>query len=253
MNVPILIVGESGSGKTTMLRTLDPATTMILNTEQKPLPFKNLKHFKNRQVKSYKEFESMIRAIEAGKASNIKTLILDSITSLAEMIDSYCENMFTNYEKWKQYNLMVVKTIKRLKVLDIQVIVIGIPENKEESFGDIKQYLRIRGKELKYGFIEKEFMIVLFTKQMYDEDGEMEDVKMFHRPNKFNTAKAPEGMFPKEISNDAKDIISKIGEYYAEEVKPQRKKRVIKRNAEANVPKPEGSLPNKRENTAIRK
>lgn len=35
-----LIVAESGSGKSTSIRTLDPATTFIINVANKPLPFK---------------------------------------------------------------------------------------------------------------------------------------------------------------------------------------------------------------------
>jgi len=39
----IAIVGNSGSGKSSSIRTLDPASTFIINVAGKPLPFKGWK------------------------------------------------------------------------------------------------------------------------------------------------------------------------------------------------------------------
>ena len=35
------LVGKSGTGKSTSLRNLNPDETLIINTDQKALPFKN--------------------------------------------------------------------------------------------------------------------------------------------------------------------------------------------------------------------
>jgi hypothetical protein len=43
MNNTILIIGQSGSGKSTAIRTLDPATTFVINVLDKPLPFRDFK------------------------------------------------------------------------------------------------------------------------------------------------------------------------------------------------------------------
>lgn len=40
MSTAVLILGESGTGKSTSLRNLDPAKTLLIQSIQKPLPFK---------------------------------------------------------------------------------------------------------------------------------------------------------------------------------------------------------------------
>lgn len=40
MSIPTLILGQPGTGKTTSLRNMDPATTLLIQTVKKPLPFR---------------------------------------------------------------------------------------------------------------------------------------------------------------------------------------------------------------------
>jgi hypothetical protein len=125
--------------------------------------------------------------------------------------------MFSGFEQWKQYNAIIGEVIRILKTLKQQVFVLGIPENKDVEFGEVRKYLKVKGKELKFGFVEKEFTIVLFTRPIYDEDaGEMEDVLFQYRPNKKNTAKSPIGMFEGQIKNDALEVAKQIRKYYEE-------------------------------------
>jgi hypothetical protein len=43
---PVLILGYSGSGKSSAIRTLDPNETFLISITNKPLPFKENKHYK---------------------------------------------------------------------------------------------------------------------------------------------------------------------------------------------------------------
>ncbi len=215
-SVPVLLVGESGSGKSTAIRTLPPAETVILNTELKALPMKNHDQFKVVDINSYKILDAALRYYASPEGAVFNYVVLDSFTSMTEIIDRYTNAIYKGFDVWKNYNLLIYDVINRLKLLPQQVFVLGIPENKDESFGEVKKYLRVKGKELKFGQIEKEFAIVLFTAPIYGEmSGEMEDVELIFRPNRNNTAKAPVDLFERKPKNDAKFISDRINEYYA--------------------------------------
>lgn len=212
MNVPVLIAGASGSGKSSTFRNLDPETTVIVNTERKPLPFKSFAKFKNINVSSYKEFSKLM--IELKKDEKYKVVVIDSLTSLTEIVQRYTDTVFSGFEQWKQYNELIQNALWSIKDLPQQVFVTGIPEYMETSPGELKGYIRVKGKELKYGGSEKEFAIVLWTKMIENEDGEIEEYTLKYKPNKHDTAKAPSDMFEGTLPNDAKIIMEKIHEYY---------------------------------------
>lgn len=217
-SVPVLIVGESGTGKSTSLRTLPPEETVILNTEIKAMPFRNHNDFKVVDINTYKVLDGALRYYASDKGEKFKYLVLDSFTSMSEIVDKYVAAMYSGYEQYKNYNLLIYDVINRIKQLKQQVFVLGIPEQKDEGFNEIKKYLRIEGKKMKYGGIEKEFAIVLYTHPIFDDDtGEMQDVELIYRPNRKNTAKAPEGLFIDRPKNNALFISDRINEFYASE------------------------------------
>ena len=110
-----------------------------------------------------------------------------------------------------------------MKKLPQQVFIVALPEQKSEAFGETKAYARIKGKELKYGYLEKELAIVLFTQPVYAEEddeandieeGEMLNVFLQSKANKKNSAKAPKGLFEKGLKNDAQVIADSIKKFY---------------------------------------
>jgi len=212
VNVPVLVCGESGSGKSSTFRNLDPETTLFVNTENKPMPFRTFSKFKNVNVTKYKEFSQLMRELK--KDTKYKTVVIDSFTSLTEIVGRYTDTVFTGFEQWKQYNQLLQDALWDIKELPQQVFMTGIPEYAETLPGSTKGYIRVKGKELKYGGAEKEFAIVLWTKLIEGEDGEIVDYQLQYKPSKHNSAKAPHEMFEGEVPNDAKFIIEKIHEYY---------------------------------------
>jgi hypothetical protein len=220
----VVIIGDSGTGKSSLLETLPPERTVIINTENKPLPMRNFEQFKNFYITDWKALSNILDKL-ASDEKDEKTgltmkekydyVIMDSFTSTVEIVNRYCDKVYNGYEVWAKYNDMITDVIIKMKKLDMQCFVIALPEQKAEQFGETKSYARIKGKELKYGFLEKEVAIVMFTVPDYDQDtGEMKDVFMEYVPNKRNSAKAPRGMFIEKPKNDALFIANKIKEYY---------------------------------------
>ena len=231
ITAPVLFVGDSGEGKSTAIETLPFETTLVINTEDKPLPFEEYASFKVVRATTYKklmatlqqlaEVDTMIKnedgteTIKKGAGSKYDYVVVDSFTAIAEFIERYVTHMFNGFEQWKQYNLILSEIVNKLKALPQQVFMIALPEQKDMSFGETKSYVRVKGKELKYGWVESQFAIVLYTNPIYDEEsGEMTDVEMMFRPNKRNTAKAPQGLFTNRPKNDMLFIDKRIQDFY---------------------------------------
>jgi len=212
MNPFVVIVGDSGSGKSSTFRNLPPEKTVVINTEAKPLPFRSFTRFKNINARKYKDFRKVLKQLKEDK--KYEYVILDSFTSLTEIVGKYTDSVYSGFEQWKQYNELITEAIWDLKDLPHKVFVTAIPEYQETQFGESKGYARVKGKELKYGYLEKESSIVLWTKLVENEDGVIDKYLLEYQPNNKNTAKAPDGMFDGELPNDAVIVMQKIEEYY---------------------------------------
>ena len=231
LTAPVLFVGDSGEGKSTAIEHLPQDRTLVINTEDKPLPFEEYASFKVVRATTYKklmatlqqlaEIDSVVKGVDGvetikkGAGSKYDYVVIDSFTAIAEFIERYVTHMFNGFEQWKQYNLILSEIVNKLKALPQQVFMIALPEQKDMSFGETKSYVRVKGKELKFGWVESQFAIVLYTNPIYDEEsGEMTDVEMMFRPNKRNTAKAPQGLFTNRPKNDMLFIDKRIQDFY---------------------------------------
>lgn len=232
LTAPVLFVGDSGEGKSTAIEHLPQDRTLVINTEDKPLPFEEYASFKVVRATTYKklmatlqqlaEVDTVVKGadgvetIKKGAGSKYDYVVIDSFTAIAEFIERYVTHMYNGFEQWKQYNLILSEIVNKVKALPQQPFMIALPEQKDMSFGETKSYVRVKGKELKYGWVESQFAIVLYTNPIYDEEsGEMVDVEMMFRPNKKNTAKAPQGLFATRPKNDMLFIDKRIQEFYA--------------------------------------
>ena len=231
LTAPVLFVGDSGEGKSTAIEHLPQERTLVINTEDKPLPFEEYASFKVVRATTYKklmatlqqlaEIDSVVKGadgvetIKKGAGSKYDYVVIDSFTAIAEFIERYVTHMYNGFEQWKQYNLILSEIVNKVKALPQQPFMIALPEQKDMSFGETKSYVRVKGKELKYGWVESQFAIVLYTNPIYDEEsGEMTDVEMMFRPNKRNTAKAPQGLFTNRPKNDMLFIDKRIQDFY---------------------------------------
>ncbi len=84
--VKILVYGRGGIGKTTLMSTLDPASTLILSAESGLLSLaqKNIDYI---QIEKMQDFYDAYQFItEAPEAKKYKTIGIDSVTEIAEVL-----------------------------------------------------------------------------------------------------------------------------------------------------------------------
>ncbi len=217
INVPMLLIGPSGSGKSSSLRNLPPEKTVILNTERRPLPFRKFMKFKNININKYKDLKAKLKLLAGEEGQKYDYVVIDSMTSLLEIINKYSETVYSGYNIWSEYNSMVYDILQEIKELPQQVIVTGIPEYLEIEAGEQKAFLKTKGKEWKYS-LEKEFSIVLHTHLVDNDEGDITAYQFDTRPSKHTSAKTPDGMLPdRYIENDILIVDAAKNEYYSDE------------------------------------
>lgn len=231
-NVPILIVGGSGTGKSTSAESLPRGKTLIINIEDKKLPTNEADAFTTKYVRSYKQIIALLNALsnpeklpadKQAEYMQYEYVFFDSFTALTEVVEKYCSISFSGYTQWQKYNELLQDIIHKIKQIPQSIIVTAIPEQKEVGFSEIKEYAKVKGKELKYGYLESQFTIVLYTNPVYAEEddpakdieaGDMIECYLRYRPSKVNTAKSPPGMFQGKIPNSAKAVFEAVDKYY---------------------------------------
>ena len=210
MKPNIIIAGPSGSGKSSSMRNLQPKRTAVLNTERKQLPFKNANEFMNVPIKSVSEFHSALdKAMESDK---IKTIVIESFTSLIEIIFREADIRYKGFDVWSYYNKGIDKILDKSKNSDKHVIFTAIDGVYDGDNGVEERYVAVDGNRWKKR-VEKEFVIALFTDVHKGDEG----VKYRFRTNTTgrDSAKSPMGMFEDlHIDNCLKEVISKCEEYY---------------------------------------
>jgi len=213
----MLVIGPSGSGKSSSLRNLPPEKTVVLNTERRPLPFRKFMKFNNININKYKTLKEKLKSLKGEKGEKFDYVVIDSMTSLLEIINKYAETVYSGYNIWSEYNSMVYDILQELKELPQQVIATGIPEYLELEPGENKAFLKTKGKEWRYS-LEKEFSIVLHTHLVDDDEGNITAFQFDTKPSKFTSAKTPDGMIEdRYIDNDILEVDKAKNEYYSDE------------------------------------
>ena len=210
MKPNIIIVGPSGSGKSTSISSLNPKTTAVLNTERKQLPFKNAKEFMNVPIKSVSEFHSALdKAMESDK---IKTIVIESFTSLIEIIFREADIRYKGFDVWSYYNKEIDKILDKSKNSDKYVVFTAIDGGYDGDNGVEERYVAVDGNRWKKR-VEKEFVIALFTDVRATDEG----VTYRFRTNTTgrDSAKSPMGMFEDlHIPNNLGKVVEACEEYY---------------------------------------
>ena len=211
----VAIVGRSGTGKTSSLEQLPEDKTLILNVENKRLPFKT--KFKHEyRIKDYRKLigdnnDGML--VSGIKSDKFEYIVIDSFTTWAEMVLDFAKKYETGYDIYNRYNDEVSKLMNVIKFQESKIIfVLGIPENVEGMDGLIEKRLKVAGKQWE-GSIEKEFPIVFYTSTRKDE----EKMNYFFetQTDGVTSAKSPRGMFDNElIPNDLNQVANTIKGYY---------------------------------------
>jgi hypothetical protein len=166
----------------------------------------------NVPVKSVSEFHSALdKAMESDK---IKTIVIESFTSLIEIIYREAEIRYKGFDIWGYYNKEIGRILDKSKNSDKYVVFTAIDGVYDGDNGVEERFVAIDGNRWKKR-VEKEFVICLFTDTKATDEG----VQYRFRTNTTgrDSAKSPMGMFiDLHIDNDLKRVINACKSYYSE-------------------------------------
>ena len=222
MKPNIFVVGPSGTGKSSSLRNLNPETTIVLNTEQKALPFRGAGKFKlNVPIPDMNSFHvAFDKAIASTKAN---VIIIESFTSLVEHLYRYSNSMYSGFDVWNNYKEEVGAILNKSKGTDKYVIFTGIDETIDGPNGVDQRIISVEGKAWK-GKVEKEFVILLFSNVSAKDGGGITHEFITNRIEGFEKypCKSPMEMLPPKMPNDLAEVIKYAEAYENGEEVPQK-------------------------------
>lgn len=224
----ILIVGDSGSGKSTGIKDLDPASTYVFNTANKPLPFKGWKSKYSKENKNLAslsdmldergervDFAKMRKFLDAiNNKESVKTLIIDDFQYIFAY-EYFARANEKGYDKFTQLAKAMsdISTYPIKMRDDLTVIFLTHSEEFYDSDGAKRIKAKTIGKMIDNVLtLEGLFSVVLFSKVLKTKDGI--DYVFETRNNGDNTCKSPMGMFEEEyIPNNLASVIEALIEY----------------------------------------
>ena len=219
----VFLVGKSGMGKSTSLRNLNPDETVIINTDQKALPFKqfNLKY--NEEKRNYRKTSdvTIVAATlkKVNELSNVKTIIIDTWSRI--MTDAIMSQKFRSekgFEKWgkfaaSQYDL--INFINDSMREDIIVYLLAHPETHYDESGFATERIGVQGKMLER-FVPESFSTIVLYSEVIKTPGQTNRHIFRTISSGSDTCKTPLEMFEEEaIDNDLVDVNKTIREYYS--------------------------------------
>lgn len=219
----IFIVGKSGMGKSTSARNLDPAKTIIINSDQKDLPFPKFKSKYNKENGNYiktSDVETIIQTLKSVQTNeNVNTVIIDTWSRI--MTDAVMSKSFRSASNgmkawsdmaYKQY--MLINIINEKLRDNLNVYLFCHPDTIFDESGFPKMQIAVQGQQLKKMQPESFSSIVLYA-EASKNPGEPMTYSFRTVTNGEDTCKTPMGMFKDElIGNDLVEINQAINEYY---------------------------------------
>jgi ABC-type dipeptide/oligopeptide/nickel transport system ATPase subunit len=219
----VFLVGRSGMGKSTSLRNLNPEETVIINTDQKALPFKqfNLKY--NEEKRNYRKTSDVNVVLATLKKvndlPNVKTIIIDTWSRI--MTDAIMNPGFRaekGFDKWTkmaaaQYDL--INFINDSVREDIIVYLFAHPETHYDESGFASERIGVQGKMLER-FVPESFSTIVLYAEIIKTPGQPNQHVFRTVSSGSDTCKTPLEMFEESaIPNDLLEVNNAIREYYS--------------------------------------
>jgi hypothetical protein len=219
----IYLVGKSGMGKSTSLRNLNPDETVIINTDQKALPFKDFSAKYSEEKRNYRKTSDINIVIstlqKVNTLPNVKTVIIDTWSRI--MTDTVMSQSFRaekGFDKWSkmaaaQYDL--INTVNDVMRDDIIVYLIAHPETHYDDSGFSSERIGVQGKMLER-FVPESFSTIVLYSEIVKTPGQP-NRHVFRTVSSGNdTCKTPLEMFEEDlIDNDLVNVNNTIREYYS--------------------------------------
>jgi hypothetical protein len=219
----VFLVGKSGMGKSTSLRNLNPDETVIINTDQKALPFKNFSAKYSEEKRNYRKTSDINIVIstlqKVNTLPNVKTVVIDTWSRI--MTDTVMSQSFRaekGFDKWSkmaaaQYDL--INTVNDVMRDDIIVYLIAHPETHYDDSGFSSERIGVQGKMLER-FVPESFSTIVLYSEIVKTPGQP-NRHVFRTVSSGNdTCKTPLEMFEEDlIDNDLVNVNNTIREYYS--------------------------------------
>jgi hypothetical protein len=221
MALLVFAVGESGTGKSTSLRNLNPEETLIINTDNKALPFRKFREMYNEEKGNYLQTSDTTKVLdklkEAHKNPKIKTIIVDTWSRI--MTDSVMNPAFRSEKGFDKYGKFAASQYDLINIIndklreDIIVYLFAHPETHYDESGFSTKRIGVQGKMLER-FVPESFSTVVFYAEVIKTPGQP-NRHVFRTVNSNDTCKTPIDMFEEAvIDNDLIEINKTIREYY---------------------------------------
>ena len=219
----VFLVGKSGMGKSTSLRNLNPEETVIINTDQKALPFRHFSAKYSEEKRNYRKTSDINIVISTLQKVNtlphVKTVIIDTWSRI--MTDTVMSQSFRaekGFDKWSkmaaaQYDL--INTINDVMRDDIIVYLLAHPETHYDEAGFASERIGVQGKMLER-FVPESFSTIVLYAEIVKSPGQP-NRHVFRTVSSGNdTCKTPLEMFEDNlIDNDLVEVNQAIREYYS--------------------------------------
>ena len=236
----VLIIGDSGTGKSASLRNFKDDEVLVINSANKPLPFKN--HFTCITPRFDRLTNDVLVAMDS---TNKKVIVVDDTQYILSfpMMKRIKES---GWDKWNDIQGDFFTIIKHCDELPDDVIVYFLShlERKDDGHEKIKTVGKLLDEKIT---IEGLFTVVLKTSV---NDGQY----CFLTQNSgMDTVKSPIGMFDTyAIDNDLKYVDTKIRNYYEiGDYKPDEEVKALDEEAaKPEVQKPEAGSRRRKARTA---
>ncbi len=206
----VVLVGAPGRGKTYAFRNMDEKTTGFINVENKPLPFSKNFLYHARPTK-YAGFMQALN--DFSNNTDIKSVVIDSMSAVFDMLLEECESKYKGYDIWSNYNKELRTFFKVLK--NIPKIVFATAHYETLNIeGAPEKRIKVQGKSYE-GNIEREFTAVLYADSKVMPNQKRPKYS-FILAEPGTSAKCPPEIFGEdiyEVDNDAANVYEKVVQF----------------------------------------
>lgn len=216
----ILIYGQPAAGKSFSLRSLDPATTVIIDADLKgALPWRGSRQHYSKDNRNFFSVSSLDKIYNTVKAiggqtewANVRTLVIDGFNNamMSEVLfydeQNGTKNKFEKYDEVARKTVRIIDTAQKMRE-DLTVVFTAHVETADPYVtGDVDKVFT-PGKYLKDKIkVESKFNYVFYAKT--------EEEEFFFETAPFkSTARSPHECFPSRIPNDIKAAVETIVKY----------------------------------------
>jgi hypothetical protein len=175
----VFLVGRSGMGKSTSLRNLNPEETVIINTDQKALPFRQFNQKYNEEKRNYRKTSDVNTVIntlmKVNKNENVKTVIIDTWSRI--MTDAIMSQSFRSEKGFDKWSKMAASQYDLINIVndsmrdDIIVYLFAHPETHYDEAGFASERIGVQGKMLER-FVPESFSSIVLYAEIIKQPGQ---------------------------------------------------------------------------------